>query len=79
METLGIIKNYLFVSYKLGPDSFTFLYGGSINQSNVASFLSHADINGGVIGGASLRKDEFSNILRIVEGIGEKKHDEIHR
>src|SRR3989344_2088386 len=41
------------------------LYGGSVNQNNVENFLKHPEISGAVIGGASLRKEEFANILKI--------------
>ena len=66
LDTLGTIKNVIFSAYRLRPDSYKILYGGSINEKNVADFLSHDEINGAVIGGASLRKNEFANIIKIV-------------
>lgn len=47
-------------------DSVKMLYGGSVNQSNIAGFLSYPEISGAVIGGASLKEDEFSEIFKIV-------------
>ena len=35
------------------------LYGGSMNPSNAADLLAMADIDGGLIGGASLKADDF--------------------
>ena len=35
------------------------LYGGSMNAGNAAELLSMADIDGGLIGGASLKPDDF--------------------
>ena len=35
------------------------LYGGSMNPSNAAELLSQSDIDGGLIGGASLKADDF--------------------
>ncbi len=35
------------------------LYGGSMNPSNAAELLSKSDIDGGLIGGASLKADDF--------------------
>jgi triosephosphate isomerase len=35
------------------------LYGGSVNASNSASLLSQRDVDGALVGGASLRNDEF--------------------
>jgi len=42
------------------------LYGGSMNPSNAAELLSQNDIDGGLIGGASLKADDFLAIARAV-------------
>ena len=42
------------------------LYGGSMNPSNAAELLSQADIDGGLIGGASLKADDFLAIAQSV-------------
>lgn len=42
-----------------------FIYGGSVSRDNVAGFLSQPDIDGALVGGASLRKDEFNEILTV--------------
>jgi len=39
------------------------LYGGSMNASNAASLLAQADIDGGLIGGASLKAPDFLKII----------------
>lgn len=39
------------------------LYGGSMNASNAASLLGQADIDGGLIGGASLEAPDFLKII----------------
>jgi triosephosphate isomerase len=44
-------------------DSMLILYGGSMKASNAADLLAKPDINGGLIGGASLKVDEFSAIV----------------
>ncbi len=41
------------------------LYGGSMKSDNAAGLLSQANVDGGLIGGASLRADEFLQILKI--------------
>ena len=38
-------------------------YGGSMNASNAAQLLDEPDINGGLIGGASLKAEDFSKIV----------------
>lgn len=39
------------------------LYGGSMNAANAASLLGQADIDGGLIGGASLKAPDFLKII----------------
>ncbi len=67
LEALKIISEFLSVNCKL--ETRNFLYGGSVTAKNVADFLSHSEISGAVVGGASLRKNEFAEILRIVSEI----------
>ena len=42
------------------------LYGGSMNPSNASELLSQTDIDGGLIGGASLKADDFLAIAQAV-------------
>ncbi len=42
------------------------LYGGSMNPANAAQLLSQADIDGGLIGGAALKADDFLAIAQAV-------------
>ncbi len=44
------------------------LYGGSVNGSNCEALFAQADIDGGLIGGASLKVDEFLAICRGFKG-----------
>ncbi|HTW50529.1 MAG TPA: triose-phosphate isomerase [Stellaceae bacterium] len=41
------------------PDDTRILYGGSMNPGNAREILSLADVDGGLIGGASLKADDF--------------------
>ena len=43
------------------------LYGGSVKASNAAELFSQPDINGGLVGGASLEAIEFFNIVKRAE------------
>lgn len=43
-------------------DSVRILYGGSVKAANVASFVSKENIDGVLVGGASLKADEFMKI-----------------
>ncbi len=40
------------------------LYGGSCNPSNASVLFSLPDVDGGLIGGASLKPDDFINIIK---------------
>jgi triosephosphate isomerase len=41
------------------------LYGGSMNKSNTAELLRKEDIDGGLIGGASLKPEEFAEMINL--------------
>jgi triosephosphate isomerase len=43
------------------------LYGGSVKPANAASFFSQSDIDGALVGGASLRADDFAAITEAAE------------
>jgi triosephosphate isomerase len=45
-------------------DQVRVLYGGSVKGSNAADLFSRPDIDGGLIGGASLKAEEFLTICR---------------
>ena len=40
------------------------LYGGSMKAANAAGLMAMADVDGGLVGGASLEADEFASIVR---------------
>ncbi|MGQ9567382.1 MAG: triose-phosphate isomerase [Anaerolineae bacterium] len=40
-------------------------YGGSVNAANIGGFMAQPDIDGALVGGASLKADEFVAIVRI--------------
>ncbi|MDO8496476.1 MAG: triose-phosphate isomerase [bacterium] len=63
LESIHIIKDFLTLNFKLL--TFNFLYGGSVNPKNVGDFLKEKEINGVLIGGASVNKQEFVKILEI--------------
>ncbi len=43
-------------------------YGGSANEKNIGELMSMPDIDGALIGGASLKLDGFSDMVRITSG-----------
>lgn len=48
-------------------DSLTILYGGSLNDKNAEELLAEPDIDGGLIGGASLKAESFIKIIRTIK------------
>lgn len=44
--------------------AFDVLYGGSVNSANVKDYTSESDLEGVVVGGASLEAEEFSKIIQ---------------
>ncbi|MFS0702998.1 triose-phosphate isomerase [Cellulomonas sp. 179-A 9B4 NHS] len=45
-------------------DAVRVLYGGSVKSSNVASIMAKPDVDGALVGGASLDPEEFAKIVR---------------
>lgn len=45
-------------------DGVRVLYGGSVKAANIAGIMEKADVDGALVGGASLQVDEFSGICR---------------
>ena len=45
-------------------DSVSILYGGSMNAANAADLLAQPDVDGGLIGGASLKASDFLSMLK---------------
>lgn len=60
----AFIRNKLAALDRAVADGVRILYGGSVKGSNAKELLAQADIDGGLIGGASLQADEFVAIVR---------------
>jgi len=64
-KTIGFIRHL--VAHKHGEEmaeGVRILYGGSVTGGNIAEFMKQPDIDGALVGGASLKADEFVNIIR---------------
>ncbi len=46
------------------------LYGGSVKAANIAGFLKEPDVDGALVGGASLQLEEFASIVRYKSHVG---------
>jgi triosephosphate isomerase len=49
-------------------DGVRVLYGGSVNAKNVGDIVGKADVDGALVGGASLKADEFAQLSAIAAG-----------
>jgi len=61
------------VADALGPDvaaKTRILYGGSVKADNIVGFMREPNIDGALVGGASLDLTEFSNIVRYQKHVG---------
>src|SRR5690606_20361829 len=64
-EVIGAIRQRL--AKKFSPavaEVVRILYGGSVKASNIAAIMAEPDIDGALVGGASLDADEFVKICR---------------
>jgi triosephosphate isomerase len=61
-EILQLIKNYLSEDFKISYETLHVLYGGSANSKNCKEILSLKSVDGLLVGGASLKVDEFTKI-----------------
>lgn len=63
-EVCGVIRKTVSSLYgKKTADSAVILYGGSMNAKNAAELLGKENVDGGLIGGASLKAADFSEIV----------------
>lgn len=63
-EVCGYIRGVVAKLYdKAAADAMTIQYGGSMNPKNAAELLAQGDIDGGLIGGASLKAEDFGVLL----------------
>ena len=64
-EIHSFIRNLLADKYDQDlANNMTILYGGSCNPKNAAELFAKADIDGGLIGGASLKAQDFVDIIK---------------
>ncbi|MEJ3670477.1 triose-phosphate isomerase [Stutzerimonas stutzeri] len=63
-EVHAAIRDQLARSDRRIAEGVRLLYGGSVKADNAAELFAMADIDGGLVGGASLKADEFGAICR---------------
>lgn len=74
-KTHKFIRDYIAQYDKCLAKQILIQYGGSVTSDNVVQFLSQRDINGVLVGTASLNIDSFINIIKIAEEYENKIFD----
>jgi len=67
-ETHSFIRRFLAELDSEISESVSLLYGGSVNGANCSDLFAQPDIDGGLIGGASLKVEEFAGICSTYKG-----------
>ena len=63
-EVCAVIRNVIASVYdKEAADAMTIQYGGSMNAKNAEELLAQPDVDGGLIGGAALKAQDFAVII----------------
>jgi triosephosphate isomerase len=64
----GIIRNVISTKYgKTASEAMTIQYGGSMNAGNASELLAKVNVDGGLIGGASLKPADFAVIVKAAQ------------
>ncbi len=67
-ETCGVIRAAVAELYGAdAAEELTVQYGGSMNDANAAELLAKVNVDGGLIGGASLKTDKFTAIVKAAQ------------
>jgi triosephosphate isomerase (TIM) len=70
-EVCGAIRARLTEKYGSDTaDAVRIQYGGSVKAGNIAAIMAQPDVDGALIGGASLQAEEFASICRFREHVG---------
>ena len=62
--TIGVIRRALGGLYRSTADAMRIQYGGSVKPGNIADLMSMPEIDGALVGGASLDPDDFARIVQ---------------
>lgn len=59
-----IRREYAIMYGREAADNIRILYGGSVKPENIKELMSQSDIDGALVGGASLKAEDFTKIVR---------------
>lgn len=63
-ETISYIRQVVRNEYGAVADEVRILYGGSVKPNNITEYMQQSDIDGALVGGASLEADSFAAIVK---------------
>jgi triosephosphate isomerase len=63
-ETMGLIRRLLEVRFSPLAAEMRILYGGSVTPANARTLMEQPEIDGALVGGASLKEADFTAIVR---------------
>lgn len=69
-EVHAAVREVLNARFGDGGANINILYGGSVKASNAEELMSVANVNGALVGGASLKADDFYGIIAAYDKIG---------
>lgn len=69
-EVHAAVRDVLKERFGSSGDDINILYGGSVKASNANELMSVANVNGALVGGASLKADDFYGIISAYDEIG---------
>lgn len=64
----AFIRNEMVERFKGEGEKMRLLYGGSVKPSNAAELMAIANVDGALVGGASLKSDDFLSICKATAG-----------
>ncbi len=68
-ETVAFCRRKVRERFGVAADKVRVLYGGSVKAANIDTLMAQPDIDGVLVGGASLDPEEFARIVRFVEAV----------
>ncbi len=62
----AVIRKHLATKYGAIAEEISILYGGSVGAANAKELFANVDVDGGLVGGASLKSRDFTDIIKSI-------------
>ena len=72
-ETMGWIRSLLAETHPHHAQSIRVIYGGSVTAGNMRSLIDQPEIDGALVGGASLKAADFTNIVHTTAEVAQSQ------